>query len=829
MSSSTMINKHLIAKTEPIANNDNVIVWKNYRITILGEQLFRLENSNDKVFRDGATQIVWFRNAPKQDFSCFEDGDCLYIKTAKCTLKVATDRAECKIAFNDDKWLSIDNQENLLGTFRTLDCCDGDIMKRAQSGSNSKRKTPKKVKLENGVCSRTGVALFNDENSLTLASDGTITAEKGNGSDEYIFAFKDDYRSAIKALYQITGKTPVVPRFALGNWWSRYYAYTQEEYLQTLTKFIEADVPLSVATIDMDWHWSKTVADKFKLEEQGKTSKFYTNKEIFKSLGWTGYSWNTDLFPDYKALLKEIDSMNLKTTLNLHPADGVRFWEDQYIEMAKRVGIDPETQQAVPFDITDENFLNAYFDLLHKPYEQDGVAFWWIDWQQGKNSKLEGLDPLWALNHYHYLDNQNNHSKGLILSRYSGIGSHRYPLGFSGDTHITWKTLKYLVYFTLTATNVGYTWWSHDIGGHYDGEKDDEMYVRHLQFGVFSPINRLHCSNNPLLNKEPWGYKNGTGEIAKNMLRFRHQLIPYLYTATYLNNEQGKSLIEPLYYQWKQQEAYACDTEYLFGEQLLVMPVVTKMEKDGFARVNAWIPQGEWTDIFTGDKYIVGAGGVKKQLLRTLDSIPVLIRAGGILPLSRDKGNGTGNPINMDLWTYTGNGEYVLYEDNEQSICKTKITPCLKDGVDNSTQIIKLESEGDNDVIPKNRKIRVVLKDVDSWSSVKLFVDGVEVVANNPRLTYPATKFCYDGTKSVEVHITFPKKTKLQSLKERATTILSQANHTNNNEKLAFYNVIQSAQSVNELVRVVNDYKSTIKNGAINNATKQRLLETIIN
>ena len=149
----------------------------------------------------------------------------------------------------------------------------------------------------------------------------------------------------------------------------RYYAYTQDEYLQTLTKFIEADVPLSVATIDMDWHWSKTVADKFKLEEQGKTTKFYTNNEIFKRSGWTGYSWNTDLFPDYKALLKEIDSMNLKTTLNLHPADGVRFWEDQYVEMAKRVGIDPKTQQAVPFDITDDNFLNAYFDILHKPYE----------------------------------------------------------------------------------------------------------------------------------------------------------------------------------------------------------------------------------------------------------------------------------------------------------------------------------------------------------------------------------------------------------------------------------------------------------------------------
>ena len=829
MSRITMINKHLIAKTQPIANANNVILWKNYRITVLGERLFRLENSKDRTFREGATQSVWFRNAPKQDFLCFENDDCLYIKTSKCTLKVASNRADCKITFNDNKWINVDNKGNLRGTFRTLDCCDGDIMKRAQSGSNSKRKTPKKVELENGVCSTTGVAVFNDENSLTLANDGTIKAEKGNGSDEYIFAFGFDYRSAIKALYQITGKPPVIPRYALGNWWSRYWAYTQEEYLQTLTKFAEDDVPLSIATIDMDWHWSKTVADKFRLIEQGKTTKFYTNKEIFKSLGWTGYSWNTDLFPDYKALLKEIDSMNLKTTLNLHPADGIRFWDTQYEEIAKRVGIDPTTQQAVPFDITDDNFLNAYFEVLHKPYEEDGVAFWWIDWQQGTNSKLEGLDPLWALNHYHYLDNKNNHSKGLILSRYSGIGSHRYPLGFSGDTHITWKTLKYLVYFTLTATNVGYTWWSHDIGGHYNGYKDDEMYVRHLQFGVFSPINRLHCSNNPLVNKEPWGYKNGTGEIAKNMLRFRHKLIPYLYTCSYLNNEQGKSLIEPMYYQWQQKEAYTYQTQYLFGEQMIVMLVVTKMEKDGFARVKAWIPEGEWTDIFTGDKYLVPSGGVEKNLLRTLDSIPVLIRSGGILPLSQDKGNGADNPINMDIWTYSGENQYVLYEDDKNKLCQTKITAHQEQCDNETVQTIKLESKGDISVIPNNRKIRVMLKDVDSWYSVKLFIDGVEITTKNLHLTCPSAEFCYDGTKSVEVYITFPKKSQLQSLKERVTTILSQANHTNNNEKLAFYNVIQSAQSVSELVRVVNDYKSTIKNGTINNATKQRLLETIIN
>jgi alpha-glucosidase (family GH31 glycosyl hydrolase) len=127
---------------------------------------------------------------------------------------------------------------------------------------------------------------------------------------------------------------------------------------------------------------------------------------------------------------------------------------------------------------------------------------------------MAGLDPLWSLNHYHYLDNAKEKENPLILSRYAGVGSHRYPLGFSGDTEITWATLDYLPYFTATASNVGYTWWSHDIGGHHRGEKEDELFVRHVQFGVLSPINRLHCSNWETLSKEPWYFLNGAGEIA---------------------------------------------------------------------------------------------------------------------------------------------------------------------------------------------------------------------------------------------------------------------------------------------------------------------------
>ena len=116
---------------------------------------------------------------------------------------------------------------------------------------------------------------------------------------------------------------------------------------------------------------------------------------------------------------------------------------------------------------------------------------------------MPGLDPMWALNHYHYLDNGRDGKRGMILSRYTGLGSQRYPAGFSGDTISTWKSLEFQPYFTATAVNAGYPWWSHDIGGFKTGVRDSELFLRWLQFGVFSVFMRLHSSNSPFTSKDP--------------------------------------------------------------------------------------------------------------------------------------------------------------------------------------------------------------------------------------------------------------------------------------------------------------------------------------
>ena len=407
---------------------------------------------------------------------------------------------------------------------------------------------------------------------------------------------------------------------------------------------------------------------------------------------------------------------------------------------AKELHIDTSvSKKNIPFDIASPEYINAYFKVLHKPYEADGVDFWWIDWQQGSKSKMKGLDPLWSLNHYHYLDNvqkpDGKKGRSLILSRFSGIGSQRYPLGFSGDTSITWASLNYQPYFTITAANIGYTWWSHDIGGHMFGIKDNELYTRWVQFGVFSPINRLHSSNNPLSGKEPWNYDGQTERIASDFLRLRHKLIPYLYTMDYRNYKDGIAICEPMYYSYPSvYEAYQVKNQYMFGSELIVCPVTEKADKKThLAKVHAWLPKGRWTDIFTGYIY---HGERSVDLYRDVTSIPVLAKEGAIIPLGISKGNDVANPTELEIWVYRGNGEFAIYEDKggndfANSFAFTKFIQTEK----KENHFFIEPVQGDFSVVPSSRNYKVCFKDIVR-GNVTVLVNGTPYTDFEIRLKY---------------------------------------------------------------------------------------------
>lgn len=631
-------------KTRPKAHKEAMVQGEHYRITILTPQLIRLEYSPAGVFEDRPTQCVWNREFAVPKFRVWEDSDCLKIVTENIQIhydkqSFSANGLSLQVLGNISAYNSIwrygEAFSDLRGTARTLDLADG------------------AVELGHGVLSRDGFSVLDDSRSLLIREDGWVEPREEECIDIYFFGYGHEYEQCLRDYFHLTGNLPLLPRYALGNWWSRYHKYTEEEYRELMLRFKREQIPFSVAVIDMDWHLVDGIDPKY-------------------GSGWTGYTWNRELFPDPARFMDWLHKENLHVTLNVHPADGVRPYEEMYMDMAKALGKRWEEEEFVDFDITDPDFVEAYFQYAHHPNEEQGVDFWWVDWQQGVQTKVPGLDPLWMLNHYHYLDNARDGKRGLAFSRYAGPGSHRYPVGFSGDTMITWESLDFQPYFTANASNIGYGWWSHDIGGHMRGYRDEELSTRWVQFGVFSPINRLHSTNSPFNGKEPWNYNAVAEQIMKRYLRLRYLLIPYLYTMSCDAAKEGRPLIRPMYYlEPERREAYEVPNEYYFGTEMIVCPITRPCDKASkMADFRAWLPEGQWFDFFTDMVY---DGGRMLTLHRDIQNIPVLVKAGGIVPLADidffaadSDVNSTSNPEALKIRIYPGaDGTFVLKEDND--------------------------------------------------------------------------------------------------------------------------------------------------------------------
>lgn len=648
----------------PAMNPDSVIQGDHWRIGLITDALVRFEWSDSGRFVDDATQMAMVRDfGEKPEFTVAERNGWLEIDTPSLHISYNQRKFSPEGLYATVKHVNaIENtwhygdvqRRNLGGTYRTLDEANG------------------RIPVDPGVNSTDGWAIIDDSKSNVIRETaevngnhndfGTwVTPKEEPTTDLYLFGYGHRYREAVHALYRLTGPTPLLPRFVLGNWWSRYHRYTETEYRQLVERFEKEGIPFTTAVIDMDWHLVDDVDPKY-------------------GSGWTGYTWNKDFFPDPKRFLNWLHEHGMKATLNVHPRDGVRAFEELYPQVAKAMNIDPESGEAVQFDLTDPKFMEVYFDQLHHPMEEDGVDFWWIDWQQGGLTRQPGLDPLWGLNHLHYLDSARNdgsdyserNPRPLTFSRYAGPGSHRYPIGFSGDTVVTWESLKFQPEFTACASNIGYGWWSHDIGGHMFGYRNEELEARWYQLGAFSPINRLHSSNSPFSGKEPWNFNRDVSAAMVDALRLRHAMMPYLYTMNYRAAEAGRPLVEPMYWQNPDTpDAYEVPDEFRFGTELVVAPIVSPDDAAACrGRADAWLPQGEWFDFFDGRRYVSSdAAGRRLEVWRSLDRTPVFAKAGAIVPLqdvaeSGEAINSIANPQALRVLVFPGaDGSFVMRED----------------------------------------------------------------------------------------------------------------------------------------------------------------------
>ena len=242
-------------------------------------------------------------------------------------------------------------------------------------------------------------------------------------------------------------------------------------------------------------------------------------------------------------------------------------------------------------------------------------------------------------------------------------------MGFSGDSFITWASLKFLPYFNSTASNVLYGYWSHDIGGHqskkWGSPVEPQLYTRAMQMGQYLPIIRSHSTKDPNLNKEPWAFSSDTQQRLANVINGRYALVPYIYTMARKTYESGLALCRPLYYDNPEaKEAYEFKEEYMFGDDMLIAPVTSAVDSvDGYANVKVWLPAGEWLEYETGQML---TGGKTYERRFTLDEYPVYVRAGSIIPYFGKLKNlsGTNQAVTIRVFPGADKGEFMLYEDN---------------------------------------------------------------------------------------------------------------------------------------------------------------------
>lgn len=646
----------LSAQYSAATSSYSVVQRENVRFTILTPELIRMEWSSNNSFTDSPSFTFINRKLPVPVFNLEENDDKLIIKTEKLTLsyklnsgKFSKDNLHIK---SNDKNFEFEwfpgkqDTANLRGTTRTLDDWNGG--------------TPEK--LEKGLLSKDGWVLVDDSRSF-LFDDSEwpwVMERKGKNDniDWYFFGYGRNYKKCLSDYTKVAGKIPLPPKFAFGNWWSKYWVYSDFEVRKLIEEFKTFDIPLDVFIIDMDWHYT-----------YGLNWKNTKRDEFGEPVGWTGYTWNKSLFPFPGKLLDHKEKLNLKTALNLHPASGIPPVEERYSEFLGNYDEGVTKEKYITFKLEDKKFATTYFNTLLKPLEDSGVDFWWLDWQQWPFAKtIDSLSNTWWLNYTFFTNMERQNKRPLLFHRWGGLGNHRYQIGFSGDALISWQSLDFQPYFTSTASNVGYGYWSHDLGGHNPmGIKTDpELYLRWLQFGVFSPIFRTHSTKSTLIERKIWKFPDHF-DAMKDAIKLRYALVPYIYKSAREAFDTGISLSRPLYYEHPFEEnAYTFRNQYYFGNDIIAAPITSPVERKNKLNYHKfWLPEGTWFEYCSGT---ILKGNQVIQRKYTLEEIPFFIKAGSIIPMYDNVKNLSGKIDYYTLYVVPGSeSKSVIYEDDQNS------------------------------------------------------------------------------------------------------------------------------------------------------------------
>jgi oligosaccharide 4-alpha-D-glucosyltransferase len=472
---------------------------------------------------------------------------------------------------------------------------------------------------------------------LAKKEKNTLEFSAVAGRMSYIVFSADNYPKLLNNYVDVTGKQPLPPRWSLGNYASRFGYRTEAEVRETVDKFIDLDFPLDALILDLYWF----------------------GKDIKGHMG--NLAWDKAAFPSPEKMISDIKDKGVNTILITEPfvLSTSAKWQDAVDNHALAKD---EQGKAKQFDFYFGNtglvdVFNGkgqqWFNDIYRELYQQGVSGWWGDLGEPEVHPSDTLHTLsdgsvvnadaihnvyghqWAKMVF---DNQLNMSpdqRPFILMRSGFAGSQRYGMiPWTGDVSRSWGGLKPQVELSLQMSLLGMAYTHSDLGGFAGGETfDQEMYIRWLQYGVFQPIYRPHAQDN--IAPEPVFHDKQTQDILREFIKLRYKLLPYNYSLAYQNSTTGMPLMRPVFFEDGTNLSLIDNaSSYLWGDAFLVTPVVSA----NVSSVEINLPSGIWFDYFTSGnkpakKY---QGNQTIHLPTSLETLPVLVRAGSFIPMIDD-------------------------------------------------------------------------------------------------------------------------------------------------------------------------------------------------
>lgn len=496
---------------------------------------------------------------------------------------------------------------------------------------------------------------------LDSNNTNTVSYETHSGTPNYHVIAGDNWFDLVSQYTLLTGRQPLPPRWAFGNFSSRFGYHSQKETETTVKKYAEYNIPLDAVIIDIYWF----------------------GKEIKGEMG--NLAWYTDSFPSPEKMMKKFSKKGVKTVLVTEPfiLTTSNRWQEAVDKdiLAKNAEGKPYT---FDFYFGNTGLIDLYkpearewFWNIYKDLAGQGVSGWWGDLGEPEvhpadirhavgtgNEIHNAYGHEWAKLIYKGYVKDFPQQRPFILMRAGYAGSQRYGIiPWTGDVNRSWGGLYGQPEISLQAGMQGLAYMHSDLGGFAGGEAiDDELYIRWLQYGVFQPIFRPHAQEH--IPAEPVYQATRTRLLATEAIELRYKLLPYNYTLAFENSLTGRPLMTPLFFHEPQNmELMAYDSAYMWGDAFLVSPVKQK----GAMYQNIYLPQGNvWIDFHSGHAY---QGGKTISYPLSMNGIPVFVKGGSFIPMipvipSTDQYSLSNFEMHYYADAAVNSSDYALYNDD---------------------------------------------------------------------------------------------------------------------------------------------------------------------